>query len=247
MRVLDELAKQEGGPLSPRSMSPHESTPEATLFDLRTSEAPQAAPLLDRATESAPSGSAAEPAGSEGDDEAELAETDADAQERQEATPYHDRKRIEEQLDALKRKEVELRRALVVTDHPDLAEPIRLLGSRAYAVTRAEAKLAQGLSKGEVRRREGIEKKLSGLRAKREELEGQINVLEAELGELGSERLATFEAERRQAMEQLLIALGQHEETLRTAGLEASVLVPEIGPWLPELEKIAKTLIADRA
>ena len=38
-----------------------------------------------------------------------------------------DRKKIEEQLGALKRKEAELRRALAIADHPALAEAIRAL------------------------------------------------------------------------------------------------------------------------
>jgi hypothetical protein len=237
--VFDALAKYPRGPLSTRSMSVSETTTEATLFDLRPSEPPSPVALEQphRPTEIASSADAEESA-------SDVADAAGDSDE---ATPYNDRKRIEEQLDALKRKEIELRRALVVTDHPELAEAIRTLGSRALAVSRAEAKLAQGLSKTEVRKREGIEKKLGSLRAKREELEGQIKALEVELGGLGSERLATFEAERREAMQQLMLTLGEHEEQLRAAGLDASALVPEISGWMPELATIAKALVAARA
>jgi chromosome segregation ATPase len=216
-------------------MSVSETTTEATLFDLRPSEPPPAV-SLDSSNE----------IGSSADAEQSSAIAAA-AGEPEDGTPYNDRKRIEEQLDALKRKETELRRALVVTDHPELAEAIRTLGSRALAVSRAEAKLAQGLSKGEVRKREAVEKKLGSLRAKREELDGQIAALESELGGLGSERLSGFEAERHQAMQQLMLTLGEYEEPLRAAGLEASSLVPEISGWMPELETIAKALVATRA
>lgn len=227
-------------------MSAPDSIPEATLFDLRSNEPPLPAAERDLFRERAMGD---EVSASATDDDAD-SDSDAQAREgdedpkREEAAPMNDRKRIEEQLDALKRKELELRRALVVSDHPELAEAVRTIGSRAYAVQRAESKLAQGLSKAELRRREGIEKKLAVLRAKRAELEGQIGAIEAELGGLGSERLAGFESERRKALEQLLLALGKHEESLRAAGLEASALVPEIAPWLPELETIARELIA---
>jgi chromosome segregation ATPase len=163
------------------------------------------------------------------------------AQERVErpSTP-DDRKKLAEQLGALKRKEFELRRALAAAEHPELAESIRLLEGRAFSVSRAEAKLAQGLSKSEARRREVIEKKLGSLRDKRSELDTQIGALEAELGELGADRLTTFGQEREQALEQLLIALGTHEVALRAAGLDPSHLVPEIAGWLPELEALAR-------
>ena len=71
-----------------------------------------------------------------------------------------DRRKLEEQLESLKRKEFELRRALTIADHPVLADAIRELEGRAYAVARAEGKLAQGLSKAEERRRDTLEKKL---------------------------------------------------------------------------------------
>jgi len=157
------------------------------------------------------------------------------------------RKRLEEQLEALKRKETELRRALVIADHPELADAIRALQGRAYAIGRVETKLAQGLSKSEERRRETLDKKLGALRAKREELDTQIGALESELHALGQERTAAFELERKQALEQLLIALGTHEPTLRAAGIDASTLVPELNQWLPEIEGLAERLVAERS
>jgi chromosome segregation ATPase len=223
-------------------MSAPESTREGTLFDLTRPASAKTHTLSanDGAAEVREAATTAD-AGASADEAA--AGDDADAP-REEASGPQDRKRIADQLDALKRKELELRRALVIADHPELADAVRALGNRAYAVTRAEAKLAQGLSKGEVRRREVLEKKLGSLRSKRAELDTQIAELEGELAQLGTDRLSTFESERMQAMEQLLIALGQHEAALHAAGLEASALVPEIGPWLPELETIAQQLVA---
>lgn len=158
-----------------------------------------------------------------------------------------DRRKLEEQLHVLKRKEFELRRALVVADHPELADVIRLLEGRAYALTRAEAKLAQGLTKAEERRRETTEKKLSSLREKRAELDAQIGALESELCSLGAERMQAFEAEQRQALEQLLVALGTHEPALRAAELDAASLVPELAGFLPKVQALAETLVAARA
>jgi len=158
-----------------------------------------------------------------------------------------DRRKLEEQLEALKRKELELRRALMIADHPELAEPIRILEGRIYAIGRAEAKLAQGLSKAEARRRDNIEKKLASLREKRAELDTQIGALETELGGLGADRTQVYEAERREAVEQLLVALGTHEAAFRSAGIEASSLVPDLPRWLPEVEALAEAFVARRS
>jgi len=155
-----------------------------------------------------------------------------------------DRKRLAEQLDALKRKEAELRRALAVADHPELADAIRSLEASAYCVTRAENKLAQGFSKSEARRREVIEKKLSSLREKRAELDTQITTLETELSGLGTQRLAEFELERKNALKDLMIALATHDPALSAAGYDAQSLVPEIGAWMPELEAVAREVSA---
>jgi chromosome segregation ATPase len=153
-----------------------------------------------------------------------------------------DRKRIEEQLEVLKRKESELRRALAIADHPELAEAIRVLEGRAYAVTRVEIKMAQGLSKAEERRRETLDKKLSSLQDKRAELDAQIREIEAQLAPLGVERTRAFEVERREALEQLIAALSHHHDALLEAGLDAASLVPDIARWMPEVVAFAEKL-----
>lgn len=147
-----------------------------------------------------------------------------------------DRKRLAEQLDALKRKESELRRAIAVTDHPELAEAIQSIESSAANVARAQAKLAQGFSKTQARKRDAVEKKLGSLRGKRAELDGQIAALEAELGGLGAEEVTAFEQERQQALGELRAVLATHAPALQAAGLEPAALVPELNAWLGELE-----------
>ncbi|HEY6879317.1 MAG TPA: hypothetical protein VI299_14925 [Polyangiales bacterium] len=149
------------------------------------------------------------------------------------------KRKLEEQLEALKRKEVELRRALVVADHPELAEAIRVLQGRTHAVERSEEKLALGLSKVELRRRETLQKKRAGLEEKRTELDAQIAELDGELASLGVERQRGYEAEHRQALEELLVALGTHLGQVQSAGLELTELLPELKRWLPEIERLA--------
>ncbi len=149
------------------------------------------------------------------------------------------KRKIEEQLEALKRKEAELRRALVVADHPELADGIRLLQGRTYALERSEEKLAAGLTKAELRRRETLQKKRAGLEEKRAELDAQIAELDGELKGLGVERQQGFEAEHRQALEELMIALSAHLGEVQSAGLELTDLIPDIKRWLPEIERIA--------
>jgi hypothetical protein len=154
----------------------------------------------------------------------------------------NNRRRIEEQLEALKRREAELRRELAIADHPELAEPLRLLEGHTYAVARVEAKMAQGLSKAEERRRETLEKKLASLREKRLEIDTQIAELEAELAPLGEARMLAFEAERKDCMERLLAALGTHEADFQRAGLDTGVLVPDLSRLMPEIRSLAETL-----
>lgn len=158
-----------------------------------------------------------------------------------------DKKRLEEQLEALKRREVELRRALAIADHPGLADTIRLLDGRAYALTRAEAKIAQGLSKAEERRKETLEKKLEALEAKRAELDTQIAELRKEYECLVHERALALEAERREALHALIAALGEHAASLTAAGLDAGELVPEIGRRTSEIRAAAEELVAAKA
>jgi chromosome segregation ATPase len=197
--------------------------------------------------ESAPESSPAESTG-ESEPTAELAASEAategaEAHEEGEAAnaPSH-RKRIEEQLEALKRREAELRRELAVADHPELAEALRVLEGHAYAVARVEAKMAQGLSKAEERRRETLEKKLASAREKRQEIDAQIAELEGELAPLGEARTKAFEAERRDCMERLLAALGTHEAQFQSAGLDSTALVPELARYMPEIRALAESL-----
>jgi DNA repair exonuclease SbcCD ATPase subunit len=232
-------------------MSATDAFSEPSLFDLTASEPASKAPATPRVEErSARAAIATAPlepivtsgsseAASDRPDSAALVSDAADTVLSPEATTQSDRKRLAEQLSALKRKEAELRRALAAADHPELSDAIRLIEARAFVVARAEAKLAQGFSKTEARRREVIEKKLGSLRDKRAALDTQIGSLETELGGLGSDRLASFGQERQEALQQLLIALGTHETALHDAGLDPASLVPEIEGWLPELEALA--------
>lgn len=158
-------------------------------------------------------------------------------------TPAVDRKRLEAQLGALKQRELELRRALAIADHPELADAIRLLDGRAYALTRAEAKIAQGLSKSEERRKETLEKKLDGLREKRAELDAQLAELQGELAQLVDARREALEGERKAALHELVAALGQHSAALSAAGLEVGELVPEIGQRMAEIRAAAEELV----
>jgi hypothetical protein len=149
------------------------------------------------------------------------------------------KRKIEEQLEALKRKEAELRRALVIADHPDLAEAIRQLQGRTYALERSQEKLALGLNKAELRRRETLHKKRASLEEKRAELDAQIAELDAELAGLGVERQQGFEAEHRMALEELLRALDANLGQVQAASLDVTELLPELKRWLPEIERLA--------
>lgn len=178
-------------------------------------------------------------------DESDDASVDAAPRNpRPNARPVTPRKQIQDQLEALKRKEAELRRALAIADHPDLTEPLRIVEGRAYAVARVESKMAQGLSKAEEKRRDTLQKKLSGLVTKRDELNTQIEGLEAELRSLIDEREQGFAEERREAMKQLVMALGAHEAAFREADLDLENLMPEIVEWRSELEATAEAMAA---
>jgi len=165
----------------------------------------------------------------------------------EEELPKSDRKRLAEQLDALKKKEAELLRALAITDHPDLADAIRTIEARVYCVARADAKIAQGLSKSEARRQEVLSKKLTALREKRTEIDAQITTLEAESEELGAARLTDFQRERQDALQDLMVALATHDSALDAAGLSVQSLLPELSGLMPELETIARSVSQPRA
>jgi chromosome segregation ATPase len=189
-----------------------------------------------------PTPSAVEPAEPIGD--STQAPEEAVPPRREAASPEQERKRIEEQILTLRRREAVLRRELAITDHPELADAIRLLEGKAFAVTRVEERMAQGLSKSEERRLGTLEKKLAGLYEKRAELEAQIQELEAETRSLGADRTRAFEVEREEALRELVAILGRHGPELSRASLEATALVPEIARWLPELESLAQAMVA---
>jgi len=153
-----------------------------------------------------------------------------------------DRRALEAQLEALKRKESELRRALAMADHPELAEAIRVIEGRAYAVTRVEAKIAAGLSKSEERKRDTLEKKLVALQEKRSEIDAQIGEVREQLAPLGQARTDAFEAERRAAVQELILAMSHHDDALRGASLDVAQLVPEIARLMPEIVAMAESL-----
>lgn len=232
-------------------MSANDASIEPSLFDSQTLQPAIKSPAAPVATAdvalAAPSAAKAKPVAAPASDEqvASAASSDEPASDAPEAAPATevsgpvDRKRLAEQLDALKRKEFELRRALAAADHPELADAIRVIEGRAFFVSRVEAKIAQGFSKTEARRREVIEKKLGSLRDKRAELDTQIGTLETELAGLGADRLTSFQRERQEALIELLKALGTHDAALRAAGLDSANLVPEIEGWMPELEALA--------
>lgn len=160
-----------------------------------------------------------------------------------------DRKRIEEQLAQLEKRRLELCRELAITDHPEIAEPIREIEGRIYAVHRVEARMAEGLSKAEARRIEALQKKREGLAAKKAELDakraevqGQLDALDRELSELGEDREATFHRERNQALEALVIALGTHAPAFQSASVEIATLIPELTARMPEVQTVAERL-----
>ena len=148
------------------------------------------------------------------------------------------RDRIQQQLEALKQREAELRRELAIADHPALADAIRAIEGSAYGVTRVESKMAEGLSKAEQRRKETLEKKLASAREKRAEIEAQIAALEVELAPLGEARNAAFDAARTQALLTLVALLKEHDAGLSAAGLEIEMLVPSLSRWRTEIDAL---------
>lgn len=165
----------------------------------------------------------------------------ADASELEETTPVepvNGRDRIQQQLEALKQREAELRRELAMADHPELADAIRSIEGRAYGVSRVEAKMAEGLSKSEQRRKETLEKKLAAALERRAEIDAQIAALELELTPLGEARLSAFAKERAEALVTLVGLLRMHEPALRTASLEISLLVPALASWRDEIDAL---------
>ena len=151
------------------------------------------------------------------------------------------RDRIQQQLEVLKQREAELRRELAMADHPELADAIRSIEGRAYGVSRVEAKMAEGLSKSELRRKETLEKKLTTARERRAEVDAQITALELELTPLGDARLSAFGAERTQALMSLIALLDAQEPALTRASLDVAVLVPALSSWRAEMDGLRAT------
>ena len=236
----------------PRASQANEATSSA-------SEESEPSELKPIASEAAPASVSEDATAGASEGAAEVTEASANADEEGEAAsakpentseeelPKNDRKRLAEQLDALRKKEAELLRALAITDHPDLADAIRTIEARVYCVARADAKLAQGLSKSEARRQEVLTKKLTALREKRTELDTQIAALEAESEELGAARLTDFQRERQDALQELMVALATHDSALDAAGLSVQSLLPELSSLMPELEAIARAVSQPRA
>lgn len=148
------------------------------------------------------------------------------------------RDRIQQQLEALKQREAELRRELAIADHPALADAIRAIEGGAYGVARVETKMAEGLSKAEQRRKETLEKKLASAREKRNEIDAQIAALETELTPLGDARLAAFDAARTQALLTLVATLKEHDAALTAARLDIGMLVPSLATWRTEIDAL---------
>ncbi len=149
-----------------------------------------------------------------------------------------DRERIQHQLQQLKQRESELRRELAIAEHPDLADAIRQIEGRAYGVGRVEAKMAEGLSKSELRKKETLEKKLLSAMEKRVELDQQIEALEAELAPLGEARTLAFQKERGEALLRLAGLLDEHAEAIASAKLDLDALIPALPAWREEIETL---------
>ncbi len=157
-----------------------------------------------------------------------------------EARAAAERRRIEEQLAQLEKKQAELRRALAIAHHPALSDAIREIEGRTYAVSRAEKRLEQPLSKSEERTRAKLEKKLEAAKKKRTEIEEAITGIEAELVALGEERLRGLTEERGEALRTLFVLIARHADAFEEAGLLVVELVPDLDRYLPELRAMAE-------
>lgn len=164
-----------------------------------------------------------------------------------------ERRRLEAELAAVERKREELARALLVNAHPELADPLRVLSGRLYAVARVEERMREPLSKSEVRKVESLGKKRDSLLvrraeldAKRGELEHEIAGVERELAQLGDERTRAFERERGEALEQLVVAMAQLGPAFDAAGVDPARLVDGLDVRMPDVKATAEAL-ASRA
>lgn len=162
------------------------------------------------------------------------------AARKEDAAAKAERKRIEEQLAMLEKKQAELRRALAIADHPELGEAIREIEGRIYRASKAQTKLENPLTKSEVRQRDKLAKKLETARAKRAELDQTIASLETELNALGEGRIEGLKAEHDAAVRALFATLARYAEAFESAGLQAANLIPELKAWLPTLRALAE-------
>jgi len=179
--------------------------------------------------------------------------TDTPAEPALEPQPVTDasseRRRLEAELAAIEKKRDELARALIVNAHPELADPIRVLTGRVYAVSRVEERMREPLSKGETRKLESLGKKRESLLAKRAELdakraeiETEIGTVEHELALLGEERTKGFTREREEALEQLVVSLAQHGAAFDGAGVDPVRLVEGLDARMAEVKQTAEQL-----
>ncbi|MBX7195184.1 MAG: hypothetical protein K1X94_24225 [Sandaracinaceae bacterium] len=168
-------------------------------------------------------------------------------------TPLDDaaaeRRRLEAELAAIERKREELSRALIVNAHPELADPIRVLTGRLYAVARVEERMREPLSKAEVRKVESLGKKRESLVLKRAELDAKRLELEAELAQLdhelallGEERTKSFDRERNDALEQLVVTLAQLGPAFDQAGVDPVRLVEGLDARMADIKATAESL-----
>jgi len=146
-----------------------------------------------------------------------------------------ERERIQHQLQQLKQRESELRRELAIAEHPELADAIRQIEGRAYGVGRIDAKMAEGLSKSELRKKDTLEKKLLTAMEKRVELDQQIAALETDLSPLGEARTQGFQSERGEALLRLASLLDEHAVAIAAAKLDLDALIPALPTWREEI------------
>ncbi|HVY46627.1 MAG TPA: hypothetical protein VHB21_12150 [Minicystis sp.] len=175
-------------------------------------------------------------AGAEAVDAAPAAEPPGDA----EAAALADKRRIQEQLDALKRREAELRRELAIADHPELRGSLRAIERAAVLVSAADAKIAAGPSKSDARRRDALEKQLAAAHAKRAEVDAKIAEIEAELRDVVGSREAALAEERRAALTGLAATLVEHGPKLAAAGLDLPMLLPGLAGWREDILELTK-------
>ncbi|HEY4120749.1 MAG TPA: hypothetical protein VGM56_22945 [Byssovorax sp.] len=160
-----------------------------------------------------------------------------------------DKKRIHDQLEALKRRESELRRELAIADHPALRGALRTIERGAAGVAAVDARIAEGLSKAEERKREVLDKRHEAAVARRDEVKTKIEELGAKLGELeakvveldaeraalGEVRTTALELERRSALTVLAAALVEHGPAIAAVGLDLPALVPALDGYRADI------------